>query len=138
MSSAIAISATTQFENKSAKVVGKIKKAKYENLLHAARSMRKDAIASIKKRKDRDAASPAGTPVFTHTGLARISLRYDVDKSRDEAVMGFLHSKLGTIGETHEKGLVEDGRDYPERPTIGPTLERNVDRFAADWRASIG
>ena len=128
----------TKFTSNKSKVDKAIKTAKFENLRHAVASMRKDAAKSIKRRKDPDKASPAGEPVFTHVGFAKQALRWFVDPAGNFAIMGFTFSKFGTVGETHEEGLTEEGREYPERPTIGPALERGIVRFQKDWRASIG
>ena len=134
--------ATSGFKSNKPAVDRATKKAKFTNLRHGVASMRKTAVASIKKKKDKDISSPAGTPVFTHSGLARIALQWFVDPNGNFAIMGFTFSKFGTKGETHEKGLTEteDGvsRDYPERPAIFPALESNIDRFADSWKHSIG
>lgn len=126
---------SSQFENKSDNVVKATEKAKFENLRHAVASMRKDAASTIRRRKNKNISSPEGTPPFTHVGFARQALRWFVD--RTEAIMGFTFSKFGTVGATHEHGLEEEGRDYPERPTVRPALERGVVRFHQDWRATI-
>lgn len=128
----------TKFVSNKPKVDKAIKKAKFENLRHAVASMRIDAARSIRRRKDPDKSSPPGSPVFTHSGFAKQALRWFVDPNGSFAIMGFTFSKFGTLGETHEKGLTEEGRDYPERPTIEPALERGIVRFQNDWRASIG
>lgn len=126
----------SKFENKGQKVVKATEKTTFENLRHAVASMRKDAASTIKRRKNPEISSPPGTPPFTHVGFARQALRWFVDRA--EAIMGFTFSKFGTVGATHEYALKEEGRDYPERPTVVPALERGVVRFHQDWRASIG
>ena len=110
-------------------------RATFRNLFGAISRIRKDAAKSIRRRKDPDIASPPGTPVFTHVGFAKQALWWDV--TDESAIMGFRHSLFGTKGETHEFGKTEEGRDYPERPTVGPALERNIERFQKDWRSSI-
>ena len=127
---------SSKFENKGKAVEKATEKATFKNMQHAIASMRKDAAGTIKRRKDKSVSSPAGTPPFTHVGFARQALRFFV--GRVDAIMGFTFSKFGTIGATHEEGLEEEGRDYPERPTVVPALERGVVRFHQDWRSSIG
>lgn len=131
--------AETKFTSNKTAVDKAVKKGKFETLQHAVASMRRDAIKSIKQRKNKDTASPEGTPIFQHNrGLKQIGLQFFVDPGGMFAIMGWVASKFGTLGETHEKGLTEEGRDYPERPVIGPALERGIVRFQQDWRASIG
>jgi len=129
------IAAKTTFTDTSKRVHDAVKKAKYKNFSHAAASIRRDAIKSIRKRKDKKKASPEGTPPFTHSGQAKRGVFFDV--SATDAVIGFKKSVVGLVMATHEEGLVEEGRDYPERPTMGPALERNIERFHRDWRSSI-
>lgn len=133
------IGATAKFTDNSKKVLEAASKAAYENLSHAARSIRKDASGSIKQKKDKSKSSEPGQPPVQHRpGFFKRALRYDIDKSKESAVIGFEASKVGQVAATHEHGLTEDGRDYPERPVMQPALERNIERFHRDWRASIG
>ena len=125
-----------RFKNKQSDVDEAVEKAAFENLRHGVASMRKDAAKSIKGRRNKDIASPEGTPPFTHGGFIRRALRWVVGDGW--ALMGFRHSVVEEVGATHEFGLTEDGRDYPERPTLGPALERAAVRFHRDWRASVG
>ena len=131
----IAAKVTTQMQP--AKVTQAVDKAKYENMKHAAFSIRKDAAKSVKQRKNKDKPSPPGEPPFAHTlGFLKKAIWTDVKE--DEAIVGFRKSVIGMVAATHEHGLTEDGRDYPERPTMAPALERNVERFHSDWRSSVG
>ena len=115
-----------------------VERAKQGSLSSMAYIVQQDAKQSIKQRKDKDTASEPGMPPHQHTpGFFKRGIRYSVDKQREDAVIGFLFSRVGRIAETHEKGLIEDRRRYPERPTMGPALERNVDHFASDWRGKV-
>ena len=108
--------------------------ATFRNLGHAAATIRKDAAASIEKV---DGPSPEGQPIHTHRGAyARRALRYAVET--DFAVIGPRASMVGEAFAAHEFGEVFRGTDYPERPTMGPALERNLDRFASSWAGSVG
>lgn len=114
-----------------------VDKAAYTSFRHSAFSIRKDASKSIRQRKDKGKASPEGQPPFQHTpGFLKRALWVHADKQG--AIVGFRESIIGQVAATHEHGLTEDGRDYPERPTMGPALDRNIDRLNKDWRASIG
>ena len=126
----------TRTTDQSRRVVEAKDRAAFRNLGHAAARIRKDAAGSVKKRKNKRKASPAGTPPFTHAGYAKQAIRFAAD--RFSAVVGFRRSKIGLVAATHEHGLAEEGRKYPTRPTIGPALKRNINRFARDWRATIG
>ena len=133
-SSGIAVEVKT--ETRPSKVEKAAQKAAFTNFGHAAASIRKAAAKSIKSRKNKKTASPEGTAPFTHGGFIRRALRFDVNQTG--AVIGFQRSVIGLVAATHEHGLTEEGRDYPERPTIGPALEESLDRIHNDWRSSIG
>jgi hypothetical protein len=111
------------------------KKAAYKNLGHAAASLRKEAIASIKKDRG---PSPAGEPVHTRQGLAKRALLYAVDKEAEEAVVGFSAAVVDEAMAAHELGEPHKGTDFPKRPTIGPALERNASRLAETFEGTIG
>jgi hypothetical protein len=119
-------------------VLGPAKKGSYNSIRHAAASIRKEAIDSIEKVANKRKASEPGTPPHTHRkGWYKRALRFHAHE--DDAVIGFMHSVIGLTAQTHEFGLEEDDqRFYPERPTIGPALERMADRLLDEWRGSIG
>lgn len=134
-----------------------VNRAAFKNMGHAAASIRKDAIASIEPIPG---PSAPGTPPHTHrqrniklrvkgkkkraikqsasTGHLRLAVRYDVDKRESSAVIGPTESVIGEIGRVHEFGGEFRGAIYPARPFMGPALENNLDRFAADWQGSVG
>jgi phage gpG-like protein len=121
-------------------------KAAFENIGHAAASLRKDAIASIIQA---EGASAPGTPPHTHTGgltkkgkvrrgkLQR-AITFDVDKAKESAVIGPRESVVGASAAAHEFGGSYKGQSYPERPFMGPALTRAESRFAASFAGSIG
>lgn len=129
--------------------------ATYRNLGHAAASLRKEAVGSVKvsrqiigyrRFKTKSGASktikiykpsPKGTPVFTRRGLMKRAIRFDVSKNRKSAVIGPQKSVLGIAGSVHEFGKHHLGTNYPERPTMTPALIKSTDRMAADWAGSI-
>ena len=108
-------------------------RAAFKNLGHAAASIRKTAIASIETSPE---PSEAGRPPHTRRGRAKKAVQYFSDKQ--SAVVGFAASVIGTGMEPHEHGRPRGENEYPERPTMGPALEANVDRFADKWKGSIG
>ena len=117
-------------------VTAAMEKAKYKTFRHAAFSIRKDAASTIRQRKNKRLASPAGSPPFQHTpGFLRKAIWTAADQYG--AVIGFRKSVIGMVAATHEHGLIEEGRQYPKRPTMQPALERNLGRFHRDWRSSL-
>ena len=121
-------------------------KATFKNLGHAASSIRKSAIESIKPA---EGPSAPGTPPHTHTagvtkkgkpkkGHLPRAIVYDVDKAAQEAVIGPRASVVGESGAAHELGGEFHGDDYPERPFMFPALETNAPRLADEYAGSIG
>jgi hypothetical protein len=91
-----------------------------------------DARKSI-KRSGR--ASQPGRPPHTRRGQLSRAIRYDA--SAAGAVIGPLESMVGTAGEAHEFGGEYQDGDFPERPFMGPALERELDNFAGGFAGSI-
>lgn len=129
------IGTMTQFQSRVKEVEEAAEKAAFRNLGHAAASIRKDAVKSITRSKE---PSPEGGPIHTRKGQAKRAVRYAVDFEKEEALIGFQESKVGTAMAAHERGETYKDVDFPERPTMGPALERGAPRFAKDWAASIG
>lgn len=131
--------ATTKLIDKSRNVNRAAEKANFVNLGQAAGSIRKVAARSIRGRVDPRKSSPEGTAPFTHKGsFFRRALRFDVDKVKQEALIGFQFSKIGVIAAIHEFGETEEGRDYPVRPTIGPAFQERLGQIAGQWQHTIG
>jgi len=133
-----------QFVDETQRVVKASQDASFRNLGHAAAAIRKDAIESI---IDAPGPSEPGTPPHTHTagvtrkgkarkGEAQRAIAYDANQ--DSAVIGPRASVVGLSMHAHEFGDEFHGEDYPERPTMGPALDRNENRFASEWAGSIG
>lgn len=122
----------------------------YRNFFHAAASVRKSAQQSIdnappasterRRRRRRGprrlTPSRAGTPIHTRRGQARRAIVFAADEKG--AVIGPRYSVMGKAFAAHEFGLKYMGQDFPERPTMAPALEESLDRFADQWRGSIG
>ena len=112
-------------------------KAAFTSFAHAAASIAKDARSTIEKAPEGVPSAP-GTPPHTHRGryLSR-AIKFAADK--EGAVIGPMASIVGEeLGPTHEFGQEREGVDFPERPFMGPALERAVPRFGGEWRGSIG
>jgi len=128
------ITLRVQTENKLHRVQKAAERAAFRNFGHAAASLRKDAAASIESSPD--PSQPGEPPHTRRRNYLRRAIRYAADK--EGAVIGTIASILGTAGEPHEKGISYKGQDYPERPFMFPALERQVPRFAGEWRGIIG
>lgn len=135
-----------------------VEKAAYKNFKHAAASVRKSIIAGIQISKDTIGwittnkktkrgkrirkriykPSPVGHPVYSHRNKSFVSRGVRFDADADDAVIGFAKSKYGDVMEVHEKGGQRFGQQFDQRPTVQPGLEANLERFAGDWRGSIG
>ncbi|MCI0361639.1 MAG: hypothetical protein L0211_24410 [Planctomycetaceae bacterium] len=110
-------------------------RAAFRNLGHAAASISKTAKASIERS---DEPSDPGQPPHSRRAQLPRAIRFDVDKGKQEAVIGPRASIVGESGAAHELGEVFHGQDFDERPFMLPALEDNLDRFASDWAGSIG
>lgn len=121
-------------ENRFDRVQKASDKAAFRNFGHAAAAIRKDAAASIVS--DAEPSEPGEPPHTRKRNFLRRAIRFDANK--EGAVIGTMASVIGTAGEAHEKGIVYKGTDFPERPFMFPAMERNIPRFAGEWRGSIG
>ena len=124
--------------DESQRVIAAVRKETYRNLGHAAASIRKAAMALI-RRSPR--ASEAGKAPHTRKGLLRRAYRYAIERRGSEeevAFVGPLHSVVGPAAVPHEFGGVYKGARFPARPAVGPALEANLDRFADQWSGSLG
>lgn len=111
-------------------------KANFANISHAARSINKDAKASIKSSEE---PSAPGSPPNTRGRIwLRRAIRYAVDKENNVAVIGPLESMVGESAVAHELGGMYRGEDFDKRPFMGPALERATPRLAETWRGTIG
>ena len=134
-----------KIEDRIHRVKDAAERAGFRNVGHAAASIRKDAIESIVPA---EGPSEPGTPPHTQTGgvtrkgklrrgnLQR-SIRFDVDRVKQEAVTGPMHSIMGEAGAAHEHGEEFFGDDYPERPFMRPARDKNLDRFGDSFASSF-
>lgn len=140
------VSATFQLVTFFERIAKAVEKEKYNSLSHAAASIRKAEIESIQRAKG---PSEPGTPPHTHfkgrgrtkkgkprMGRLPAAILYDVEGER--AVIGPRESVVGTSASAHEFGGEYKGQVFPQRPFARPALEKNLDRFAADWQYSLG
>lgn len=134
------IGVQTKFTPNQQKVKQAVNTAKFKNLQHSAFSIRKLAWSRIGKAPQ-GKPSPVGTAPHTHKGAYyRRALRVEVDRGRDEALIGFMASVVGKTAAKHEHGLRDDSGDFtfPKRPTVGPALEDSLGRIGGQWKGSIG
>jgi hypothetical protein len=93
------------------------------------RSLQKAAYAIYRSAKESieqsDEPGEPGEPPHTKQGQLPRSLRYDVDKDAEIAVIGPRATIIGTSAMAHEFGGEYKGEEYPERPFMGPALQRN-------------
>lgn len=107
----------------------------YKNIRQAAFSIRKYIRNSIKKSPD--PAQP-GQPVSTRGRRGNVKNSIFVAANEDTALIGPRYSFVGDAMEAHEFGKSRGNQQYKARPTSGPGLEANTDRFAGAFRGSIG
>lgn len=118
-----------------AKVNQATDRAVYKNVRHAAFSIRKYIRESIKKSPQ---ASQPGDPVATRGKRGNVKNSIFAAAEADSAIIGPRHSFVGDAMEAHEFGKRRGENAYEARPTSGPALEANMDRFAGSFRGSIG
>ena len=134
------IGVQTKFTPNQMKVQQAVNKAAFKNISHAAFSIRKLAYSRIGSAP-KGIPGPVGKAPHTHRGMFyRRALRVEVDKQKQDAVIGFQKSKIGMAAAKHEHGLRDDGGKFtfPKRPTVGPALEDSLSRIGGQWKGSIG
>jgi len=107
----------------------------YKNIRQAAFSIRKYIRNSIVKSAG---PSSPGQPVATRGKRGNVKNSIFVAAEDDMAIIGPRHSFVGDAMEAHEFGKRRGDQTYRARPTSGPGLEANTDRFAGAFRGSIG
>ena len=107
----------------------------YTSIRHAAFSIRKYIRESIRKSPD---ASEPGEPVSTRGKRGNVKNAIFAAIEKDNAIIGPRFSFVGDAMEVHEFGGTRKGDRYEARPTSGPGLLANTDRFAESFRGSIG
>jgi phage gpG-like protein len=148
------IGSSVKFTDETAKVVQAAKDAGELSMGRAAGRIRKDSIASIKRAPKAKAqgrntkgqftkaraatASPPGSAPYTKRGQLKRAIVYDVNKADQSAVIGPRASVVGLSAEAHEFGGTYKGSEYPERPFMGPALDKNIGAFAQGFSGTIG
>lgn len=97
----------TRVRFESGQIKKKVNQANFRSLGHAAATIRKTAKRSIRKRKK---PSSPGSPPHTQTGMLRRVLRYEVDREREQAVIGPVNEIAGRLWNLHEFGGVATKR----------------------------
>jgi len=110
-------------------------RAIYKNIRHAAFSIRKYIQDSIRTSPT---ASEPGEPVSTRGKRSNVKNSIFVAADDNTALIGPRFSFVGDVMEAHEFGKTYKGDRFAARPTMGPGLEANTDRFADTFRGSIG
>jgi hypothetical protein len=121
-----------QIEDRFKRVEKAANDAAFRNVGHAAASISKDAKATIEKS---DAPSQPGEPPHTKKNQLKRAIRFAAEK--DGAAIGPMFSIMGTSAEAHEFGKQYKGQDFPERPFMGPALERALPRFLQSWQGAV-
>ena len=116
------------------KLMAKARQGNITSLQHAAGAIRLTARRSILNRKH--PARP-GQPPHTQTRRLKDAILYDVDKTRQLAIIGPSRDIIGPAGRVHEFGGRHYGGLYPPRPYMWPALEKLKDRLAMFWADSI-
>jgi len=106
-----------------------------KNIRHAAFAIRKTIRESIKKSPD---ASSPGSPVATRGKRGNVKNSIFAAIEPHNAIIGPRYSMVGDAMEAHEFGKSRGKNKYEARPTAGPGLLANTDRFAESFRGSIG
>lgn len=109
--------------------------ATFRNLGHGSAAIRRTAGESIAVA---EGPSQPGTPPHTRRRQLKRAIRFDVDRQKQESVIGPIASLVGEAGAAHEFGGEFRGEEYDERAFMGPALEANEPRFAEEWQGSIG
>jgi hypothetical protein len=110
-------------------------RAVYKSVRHGAFSIRKTIRESIKKSPE--PADP-GQPVATRGRRGNVKNSIFVAADSDTAIIGPRFSFVGDAMEAHEFGKKRGDNRYEARPTSGPGLTANADRFADSFAGSIG
>ncbi len=134
------IGVQTHFTDRQKAVQNATNKAAFKNISHAAFSIRKLSAARVGRAPHGKPSAP-GTAPHTHRGaFYRRALWTDVNRKKQDAVIGFRKSVIGMAASMHEHGLPDKSRKFtfPKRPTVGPALEDSLPRIGDQWKGSIG
>ncbi len=128
-----AVNVQVKIDNRIARIRQGIKPDR--SLSRASYLIRRAAQAQFARGKD---ASPPGRPPRTRRGRLPRAILYDVDKQREEAVIGPAAHMAGTAGKPHEFGGKYRGGQYPERPFMGPALTAVADQIPRQFAGMLG
>ena len=129
----IGVRSRTQFSPK--RVLTSRDRAERRFLFKAGSRVRLEAQESLKTSK---LPAPKGRPPHTRRGRRlRRAILFGVDFTRRNVVIGTSAEIVGTAGGAHEHGEEYMGRDYPERPFMGPALSRVGPELPDIWKDSI-
>jgi hypothetical protein len=103
-------------------------------LAKAAYRVFRDAQSTIEKSPD---PSEPGKPPHTRRGMLPKAIRYQVDYTIPDAIIGPVGSVIADIGQLHEFGGEHYGHQYPERPFMRPALQRELDDFTGGFSGSF-
>lgn len=117
------------------KIEREANKAKFKSFRHAGFAIRKSIRESIVESPE---ASEPGQPVATRGKRGNVRNSIFTYADDEGALIGPRSSFVGDAMEAHEFGRSRGGRQYDARPTSGPGLEKNLDRFTQEFAGSIG
>ena len=119
-----------------------LSRASYETMQEAKKSIRpqrrkRKRKKGKKRRKRKQKKTGEGQPPRTKKGQLRKAILYKVDNIKFSSVIGPTKSKMGTSASAHEFGGEYRGAIYPERPFMGPALQRVLPKLPDFWEKSI-
>lgn len=115
-------------------VLARAKRAEIRSLGHAGGAVRLTARRSI--RRGRSESAP-GTPPQTRRGQLKRAIQYAVVKEQALVVIGPAADVVGQAGRAHEFGGRFRREQYPQRPFMGPALEKMIPRLPKLWANSV-
>ncbi len=86
--------------------------------------------------RNRPASAP-GSPIHTHTGMAREAILYGLQPTRESVVVGYSADVFDDIGELHEYGGSRGSARYPARPVMAPMLDKLRPKLPEFWHNAI-
>lgn len=121
-----------------AAMMAAVKKATIRALKIAGFEIRQTAQESIESEPIRRRSSLPGQPPKTHRGnYLRRAILYSVEEDTETLVAGPSFNMVGTSARAHEFGGEYKGQEYPERPFMGPALEKNLQNIPLFWSNQV-
>ena len=103
-------------------------------LYKQAAYVRITAARSIKRSKK---PSAVGSPPHTQTGQLKRAIRFEVDRTRQAAIIGPSFDVVGIAGAEHELGKQFRRERHEPRPFMRPALEKARPKFARDYQDTL-